>query len=197
MSNAPEVIPSALATKRTLTTGEAALVCKVSQQTIIRCFDNGRLQGFRVPGSKFRRIPREELIKFMRKSEIPIPLEFLPVTIVVFDPTPDDLAGQLSRMVDASITVTPISRDFDLIKIVATNQRLAVVLVYPEVDERKVELATRLVQEGCSVIVLDSTDGASLTPLSELGPKLIVLNSDRSPEATVKAITDSPTAKVG
>ena len=29
--------------------------------TIIRCFDSGRLRGFRVPGSKFRRIPREEL----------------------------------------------------------------------------------------------------------------------------------------
>lgn len=61
-----------LATKRVFTTGEAAKVCKVSQQTIIRCFDNGRLQGFRVPGSKFRRIPREELIRFMRANSIPL-----------------------------------------------------------------------------------------------------------------------------
>ena len=31
------------------TTGEAAKICKVSQQTIIRCFDNGQgLKGFRV-----------------------------------------------------------------------------------------------------------------------------------------------------
>ena len=50
------------------TTGEAADVCKVSQQTIIRCFDSGRLGGFRVPGSKFRRIPRADLIKFMRAT---------------------------------------------------------------------------------------------------------------------------------
>jgi len=34
------------------TTGEAADVCNVSQQTIIRCFDAGRLEGFRVPGSE-------------------------------------------------------------------------------------------------------------------------------------------------
>jgi excisionase family DNA binding protein len=54
------------------TTGEAAAVCKVSQQTIIRCFDSGRLSGFRVPGSKFRRIPREELIRFMRANNIPL-----------------------------------------------------------------------------------------------------------------------------
>ncbi len=57
--------------KKIFTTGEAAQVCKVSQQTIIRCFDAGRLGGFRVPGSKFRRIPREELIKFMRANGIP------------------------------------------------------------------------------------------------------------------------------
>lgn len=57
--------------KRIFTTGEAAEVCKVSQQTVIRCFDSGRLGGFRVPGSKFRRIPRADLIKFMRENDIP------------------------------------------------------------------------------------------------------------------------------
>jgi excisionase family DNA binding protein len=60
-----------LASKQVFTTGEAAEVCKVSQQTIIRCFDAGRLTGFRVPGSRFRRIPRAELIRFMRENDIP------------------------------------------------------------------------------------------------------------------------------
>jgi two-component system, OmpR family, response regulator len=54
------------------TTGEAAEVCNVSQQTIIRCFDAGRLGGFRVPGSRFRRIPRDALIKFMKDNSIPL-----------------------------------------------------------------------------------------------------------------------------
>jgi excisionase family DNA binding protein len=57
--------------KTVFTTGEAAKICKVSQQTIIRCFDNGQLKGFRVPGSKFRRIPREALYRFMRDNNIP------------------------------------------------------------------------------------------------------------------------------
>ena len=57
--------------KQVFTTGEAAEVCKVSQQTIIRCFDSGRLQGFRVPGSRFRRIPRPELLRFMKANDIP------------------------------------------------------------------------------------------------------------------------------
>jgi excisionase family DNA binding protein len=57
--------------KTVFTTGEAAKICKVSQQTIIRCFDNGQLKGFRVPGSRFRRIPREALYKFMKDNQIP------------------------------------------------------------------------------------------------------------------------------
>jgi len=66
--------PAELLNKMVFTTGEAAEVCKVSQQTIIRCFDSGRLHGFRVPGSRFRRIPREELIRFMRENNIPTEL---------------------------------------------------------------------------------------------------------------------------
>ncbi len=58
--------------KNVYSTGEAAQVCKVSQQTIIRCFDSGKLQGFRVPGSRFRRIPRESLVKFMQENDIPL-----------------------------------------------------------------------------------------------------------------------------
>ncbi|NIP86447.1 MAG: response regulator [Planctomycetales bacterium] len=57
--------------KTVFTTGEAAKICKVSQQTIIRCFDSGQLKGFRVPGSRFRRIPREQLFHFMRDNGIP------------------------------------------------------------------------------------------------------------------------------
>ncbi len=58
--------------KAVYTTGEVARLCSISQQTVIRCFDNGRLRGFRVPGSRFRRIPREQLISFMRSNSIPL-----------------------------------------------------------------------------------------------------------------------------
>ena len=66
-----ESISPELVEKQIFTTGEAAEICKVSQQTIIRCFDAGRLGGFRVPGSRFRRIPREALMRFMRENDIP------------------------------------------------------------------------------------------------------------------------------
>lgn len=58
--------------KELYTTGEAADICSLSQQTIIRCFDSGRLRGFRIPGSKFRKIPRDSLLKFMKENSIPM-----------------------------------------------------------------------------------------------------------------------------
>jgi len=81
------------ADKQIFTTGEAAEVCNVSQQTIIRCFDSGRLNGFRVPGSRFRRIPRPDLIRFMRDNDIPLdPLEPGALRVLVVDDEPEILA---------------------------------------------------------------------------------------------------------
>lgn len=68
-SHLPLTIGGAM--KLVFTTGEAAKICKVSQQTIIRCFDNGEIPGsFKVPGSTHRRIPRNALYRFM-KSRYP------------------------------------------------------------------------------------------------------------------------------
>jgi len=72
------------------TTGEAAEICGLSQQTIIRCFDSGQLGGFRVPGSKFRRIPRDKLLKFIKENGIPLDgLESDKTRVLVVDDDPD------------------------------------------------------------------------------------------------------------
>lgn len=76
--------------KEVFTTGEAAEICRLSQQTIIRCFDNEQLGGFRVPGSKFRRIPRDELIKFMKDNNIPMDgLASDKIRVLVVDDDPE------------------------------------------------------------------------------------------------------------
>ncbi|MCP4757938.1 MAG: helix-turn-helix domain-containing protein [Planctomycetes bacterium] len=78
--------------KQVFTTGEAARLCNLSQQTIIRCFDDGRIRGFRVPGSKARRIPREDLIRFMRAHKMPLDaLGLNAITLLVMDHESDTL----------------------------------------------------------------------------------------------------------
>jgi hypothetical protein len=57
--------------KTVFSTLEAALVCKVSEQAIIQSFDSGQLKGYRLPGSRDRRIPRESLLRFMEDNSIP------------------------------------------------------------------------------------------------------------------------------
>jgi len=76
--------------KAVYTTGEAAAACKLSQQTIIRCFDSGQLQGFRVPGSKFRRIPSDALLSFMKSNNIPLDgLDNDSIRVLVVDDDPE------------------------------------------------------------------------------------------------------------
>ena len=61
--------PSENRVQAVFSSDEAAKLCKVSQQTIIRCFDTGRLIGYVV--SRRRRIPQENLRAFMIEHEIP------------------------------------------------------------------------------------------------------------------------------
>ena len=80
------------ATKQVFTTGEAAKLCNLSQQTIIRCFDDGRIRGFRVPGSRARRIPRDDLVRFMRTHKMPLDdLGLNTLTLLVMDHESDTL----------------------------------------------------------------------------------------------------------
>lgn len=58
--------------KNVLTTGEVARICNVTIRTVIKWFDSGELKGFRIPNSRDRRIPRENLIEFMKKHGIPL-----------------------------------------------------------------------------------------------------------------------------
>ena len=58
--------------KNVLTTGEVAKICSVAPRTVSKWFDSGQLRGYRIPGSKDRRIPIEQLIRFMRAHGIPL-----------------------------------------------------------------------------------------------------------------------------
>ncbi|MCA3004371.1 MAG: response regulator [Planctomycetaceae bacterium] len=58
--------------KEVLTTGEVAKICQVAPRTVSKWFDSGALKGYRIPGSKDRRIPVSNLIKFMKENNIPL-----------------------------------------------------------------------------------------------------------------------------
>jgi len=57
--------------KNVLTTGDVAKICNVAPRTVSKWFDSGHLKGYRIPGSKDRRIPVDELNRFMKTHNIP------------------------------------------------------------------------------------------------------------------------------
>ena len=58
--------------KDVLTTGEVAKICNVAPRTVSKWFDSGALRGYRIPGSKDRRIPVNQLIRFMKQHNMPL-----------------------------------------------------------------------------------------------------------------------------
>lgn len=58
--------------KNVLTTGEVAKICNVAPRTVSKWFDSGHLRGYRIPGSRDRRIPLEHLVRFMRAHGMPL-----------------------------------------------------------------------------------------------------------------------------
>lgn len=82
--------------KDVLTTGEVARICHVAPRTVSKWFDSGELKGYRIPGSRDRRIPAEGLAAFMRAHGMPLDGldgEVCRVLIIGEDVSPELLAA--------------------------------------------------------------------------------------------------------
>ena len=57
--------------KKVFTTGQVAKICNVTTQTVTKWIDTERLPGYRIPGSRARRVTRENLKKFVESHNVP------------------------------------------------------------------------------------------------------------------------------
>lgn len=88
--------------KNVLTTGEVARICNVAPRTVSKWFDTGQLSGYRIPGSKDRRIPLEQLVAFMRMHGMPTDgLEGADRQILVIDSDPQFVAVLAQQVQEA------------------------------------------------------------------------------------------------
>jgi len=58
--------------KDVFTTGQVARLCRVTIRTVIKWFEHGHLEGYKIPGSRDRRFARDKVIEFMRAHGIPL-----------------------------------------------------------------------------------------------------------------------------
>lgn len=87
--------------KEVMTTGDVARLCRVTIRTVIKWFEQGRLEGYRLPGSRDRRFTRPAVQRFLRASGMPVELhpelnqESRPLVLVVDDD--DGIRSLVSR----------------------------------------------------------------------------------------------------
>lgn len=101
--------------KDVLTTGEVAKVCNVAPRTVSKWFDTGKLRGYRIPGSRDRRIPVSQLVKFMRAHGMPLNgLDGGSLRVLVVDDDAETLEGLSAMLAErGNYDVQTASNGFD------------------------------------------------------------------------------------
>ena len=180
--------------KNVLTTGDVAKICNVAPRTVSKWFDSGQLKGYRIPGSRDRRIPLSELMRFMKIHNIPeylSPSAKLRVLIADSDrDAAETLAQALRTKADYQVQTVQgncecgvMAQKFaphvllinltakgidasDILKIIRSNPELHTIRVIALADKLCESEATALTQKGFDEYVANHTD------LSELVGKI-------------------------
>ncbi len=149
--------------KDVLTTGQVAKICKVAPRTVSKWFDSGQLRGYRIPGSKDRRIPLNHLVSFMREHGIPLNgLEAGVVKIVVIDS--DQASCNLLRETlspSAGFDVTTVGTAFEAGIAIESHRPVAVIVdvSLPDIKAEQLVLDLRSIA-GLEEIRLVAISGA-------------------------------------
>jgi len=142
--------------KRVLTTGEVAKLCNVAPRTVSKWFDSGQLRGYRIPGSRDRRIPLEQLIRFMKAHGMPVEgLRAGPMRVLLLDADREltkSLAAALSKQdyevrtagdgFEAGLLVGRFTPDVFVVDVTAglVNERTVICQVRSEPDLKDMQV---------------------------------------------------------
>lgn len=60
------------AIQKIFTTGQVAKIMGCAPRTVSKIFDSGKLKGYRIPLSQDRRVPRDDLVQFLKDHNMPL-----------------------------------------------------------------------------------------------------------------------------
>ena len=128
--------------KNVLTTGQVANICNVAPRTVSKWFDSGQLRGYRIPGSKDRRIPADQLLRFMKSHGIPTDGLDLGITGVLIVDNDRELGNVLCEALNAEgkFDASHVDSAFEA-GVQVANLRPAVIIVdisVSDVDPRSI-----------------------------------------------------------
>ncbi len=149
--------------KTVLTTGQVARICNVAPRTVSKWFDSGQLRGYRIPGSKDRRIPLDQLLRFMKAHGIPTEGLDLGATRVVVVDEDEELGRLLAQALgsEGDYDVTFAQSTFEAGMLVERLHPAAVVIdvSLPDALPQRICRSIRS-QEGVRDIKLIAVSGA-------------------------------------
>lgn len=162
--------------KDILTTGQVAQICKVAPRTVTKWFDSGQLKGYRIPGSRDRRIPKAELVRFMKAHNIPTTaLESGRIRILIIDSDwemAQTLAQALRNKKDYEVETVSNSFDAGAIAQKMSPHIILINLLAEDIDAMALYRNIRCNDElqGTKVIaVADPLSGTEVTALLRKG----------------------------
>ena len=133
--------------KDVLTTGEVAKICNVAPRTVSKWFDSGTLTGYRIPGSKDRRIPLAQLIKFMKHHGMPLNGLMTGATRVMIVDDEADIVEVLEKILeDEAKYEVEVAKSGFMAGIMAEKSRPHVILLdmhLKDIDGREVAKAVK------------------------------------------------------
>src|SRR3569623_4007 len=133
--------------KDVLTTGEVAKICNVAPRTVSKWFDSGALRGYRIPGSKDRRIPVNQLIRFMKQHNMPLNGMMPGTTRILIVDGEDDIVEVLEKILeDEAKYEVEVAKGGFAAGIVAEKYRPHVILLdmhLPDIDGKEVAKAVK------------------------------------------------------
>ncbi len=128
--------------KDVLTTGQVAQICNVAPRTVTKWFDSGQLKGYRIPGSRDRRIPTSELIRFMRAHDIPTDsLEVGKIRVLIIDSdwkSAEETAEALQAKGNYEVRTAQSSFDAGLVAQKLVPHVIMINLMAREIDAKRV-----------------------------------------------------------
>jgi len=162
----------------------------VAPRTVTKWFDSGQLKGYRIPGSRDRRIPTSELIRFMKAHNIPTDaVEVGKMRILVIDSDwegAENLAKALQarsnyevqtaqngfdagliaqKLVPHVIIINLMARDIDatqVCKYVRTNEDLSGTKVVAMANKLSETEIAALHQKGFDAVLTNSADAPKI-----------------------------------
>ena len=177
--------------KDVLTTGQVAQICNVAPRTVTKWFDSGQLKGYRIPGSRDRRIPTGELLRFMKAHDIPTDaLEIGKMRVLIIEAdysaaevlsdaleakrnyevfTADNSfdAGLIAqKVVPHVIIINLMAQNVDaehICKYVQTNDELSGARIIAVAEHLSENEAAAIMSKGFDAVITDSTDISAVT----------------------------------